>query len=206
MYCRINLTDRASTIPSNSMDANPARGHKEVPRSTGHIMVTTRYSDQQRSKSRSKVCDSTNNGTDQYQNGSSNLLTPYREQPRSTRIVVAYPRSAFSATKRTNYAPSFSRPHIVQKEGRCQTFFFFFPDPEREWPPCKVVFSGWKQQQQLCKRPLTITILLTMYYSVLRFFYVWWLCMVINISVQYNGGFLPDIILLTQGSTIGETV
>ena len=23
--------------------------------------------------------------------------------------------------------------------------------------------------------------------------------MVINISVQYNGGFLPDIILLTQG-------
>ena len=82
------FTDRASTIPSNNMDANPVRGHKEVPRSTGHIMVTTRYSDQQRSKSRQKVCDSTNNGTDQYQNGSSNLFTPYREQPRSTRIVV----------------------------------------------------------------------------------------------------------------------
>ena len=30
-------------------------------------------------------------------------------------------------------------------------------------------------------------------------FYVWWLCIVINISVQYNGGFLPDISLLTQG-------
>ena len=29
--------------------------------------------------------------------------------------------------------------------------------------------------------------------------YDWWLCMVINISVQYNGGFLPDIIVLTQG-------
>ena len=28
--------------------------------------------------------------------------------------------------------------------------------------------------------------------------YDWWLCMVINISVQYNGGFLPDVILLTQ--------
>ena len=27
----------------------------------------------------------------------------------------------------------------------------------------------------------------------------WWLCMVISISVQYNGGFVPDIILLTQG-------
>ena len=40
-------------------------------------------------------------------------------------------------------------------------------------------------------------ILLTMYYSV--FCYVWCPCMVINISVQYNGGLLPDIILLTQG-------
>ena len=29
--------------------------------------------------------------------------------------------------------------------------------------------------------------------------YDWWLCMVMNISVQYNGGFLPDIILLIQG-------
>ena len=39
------------------------------------------------------------NGTDQCQNGSLNILTPYREQPR---FVVAYPRPAFSATKRTN--------------------------------------------------------------------------------------------------------
>ena len=29
--------------------------------------------------------------------------------------------------------------------------------------------------------------------------YDWWLCMVIYIFVQYNGGFLPDITLLTQG-------
>ena len=30
--------------------------------------------------------------------------------------------------------------------------------------------------------------------------YDWWLCMVINICVQYNGGgLLPDIILLTHG-------
>ena len=28
--------------------------------------------------------------------------------------------------------------------------------------------------------------------------------MVINISVQYNGGFLPDIILLTQGYSYWE--
>ena len=32
------------------------------------------------------------------------------------------------------------------------------------------------------------------------FCYDWWLCLVINIiSVQCNGGFLLDIILLTQG-------
>ena len=36
-------------------NANPACGHKEVRRSTGHIIVTTRYSDQQGSKSRQKV-------------------------------------------------------------------------------------------------------------------------------------------------------
>ena len=35
--------------------------------------------------------------------------------------------------------------------------------------------------------------------TVFMFCYDWWLCMVINISVQYNDGFLPDIILLTQG-------
>ena len=34
---------------------------------------------------------------------------------------------------------------------------------------------------------------------VVRLSFDWWLCMVINISVQYNGGFLPDIILLIQG-------
>ena len=46
----------------------------------------------------------TSNDSDQCQNGSSNLLTPYREQPRPTRIVVAYPLPAFSATKRTSHA------------------------------------------------------------------------------------------------------
>ena len=28
--------------------------------------------------------------------------------------------------------------------------------------------------------------------------FCWWLCMAINVSVQYDGGFLPEIILLTQ--------
>ena len=36
--------------------------------------------------------------------------------------------------------------------------------------------------------------------TVVRLGYDLWLCMVINISIQYNGsGLLPDIILLTQG-------
>ena len=126
------LTDGASTIPSNNIIvvANPLRGHKEVPRSTGHNLLTTRYSDQQGSKSRQNVCDSTSNGTDQYQNGSSNLLTPYREQPRSTRIVVAYPRTAFSATKRTN-SISFdqrvqvSQGHTSYKRKICQWVYMY---------------------------------------------------------------------------------
>ena len=37
-------------------NVNPARGHKEVRRSTGHIMVTARYSNQQGSKSRQNPC------------------------------------------------------------------------------------------------------------------------------------------------------
>ena len=35
---------------------NPARGHKQVRRSRGYIMVTTRYSNQQGSKSRQNFC------------------------------------------------------------------------------------------------------------------------------------------------------
>ena len=32
---------------------------------------------------------------------------------------------------------------------------------------------------------------------ILMFCDVWWLCMAISISLQYNGGLLPDIMLLT---------
>ena len=35
--------------------------------------------------------------------------------------------------------------------------------------------------------------------TVVVLWYDWWLRMVINISVQYSDGLLPDIILLTQG-------
>ncbi|CAM9547358.1 unnamed protein product [Ascophyllum nodosum] len=43
------------------------------------------------------------------------------------------------------------------------------------------------------------TILVTVCITVVRLGYDWRLCMVINISVQCNGGLLPDMILLNQG-------
>ena len=44
--------------------------------------------------------------TVQCQNGTSNLLTPYRKQPHITRIVIAYPRPVISAAKRMDHAPT----------------------------------------------------------------------------------------------------
>ena len=41
----------------------------------------------------------------------------YREQPRSTRIVVAYPRPAFSATNRTNYLPTSFDQQVQVSQG-----------------------------------------------------------------------------------------
>ena len=71
-----------------------------------NVKKTTTTTTTNRNPNRDKTLSgSTCNGTDQYQNGSSNLITPYREQPRTTRNVAAYPRPAFSAKKRKNYAP-----------------------------------------------------------------------------------------------------
>ena len=56
---------------------------------------------------------------------------------------------------------------------------------------------------------ISTILVITMYYNnntVSMLGYDWWLCMVINISVQYNGGLLPDIILLAQVTTIGGPV
>ena len=47
-------------------------------------------------------------------------LTPYREQLRSTRIIVAYPRPAFSATNRTNtFQPVFINNSMFLKATHC---------------------------------------------------------------------------------------
>ena len=98
-------------------NANPACGHKEVRRSTGHIMVTTRHSDQQGSKSRQKVMRLYK----QWHRPISKrfIKPPYsiREQPRSTRNVVAYPRPAFSAKNRKNYAPTSFDQQVQVSQG-----------------------------------------------------------------------------------------
>ena len=97
------LTNRASTIPSNirgcqsgtwSQRGTKVNGshHGDNPllRPTGIQIATKSYATLQ-------AMTPTNNKTVHQTS-----FTPYREQPRSTRIVVAYPRPAFSATNRTN--------------------------------------------------------------------------------------------------------
>ena len=102
-------------------NANPACGHKEVRRSTGHIMVTTRYSDQQGSKSRQKVMRLYKRW---HRPISKRFIKPpysIREQPRSTRNVVAYPRPAFSAKNRKNYAPTSFDQQVQVSQGHTFT-------------------------------------------------------------------------------------
>ena len=55
LFLRLKKLRRHNKSAIDLSNANPACGHKEVRRSTGHIMVTTRYSDQQGSKSRQNV-------------------------------------------------------------------------------------------------------------------------------------------------------
>ena len=47
----------------------------------------------------------TRNGSNRYQNGSPNLLTPYQKQPPLILIVIPSPRPLFSAAKRIYHAP-----------------------------------------------------------------------------------------------------
>ena len=105
------LTDRAPTIPSNirgcqsgtwSQRGTKVNGshHGDNPllRPTGIQIATKSYATLQ-------AMAPTNNKTASdfsLKTVHQTPFTPYREQPRSTRIVVAYPRPAFSATNRTN--------------------------------------------------------------------------------------------------------
>ena len=111
------LTDRASTIPSNirgcqsgtwSQRGTKVNGshHGDNPllRPTAIQIATKSYATlQTMAPTNSKTVHQTS-------------FTPYREQPRSTRIVVAYPRPAFSATKWINYVPTIDQ-HFQVSQG-----------------------------------------------------------------------------------------
>ena len=63
-----------------------------LPIQQSHQKLSKRFSSSRRVIRRQVMRHFTSHGTDQCRNGLSNILIPYREQPRSTRIVVAYPR------------------------------------------------------------------------------------------------------------------
>ena len=117
------LTDRASNISSNirgcqsgtwSQRGTKVNGshHGDNPllRPTGIQIATKSYATLQ-------AMTPANNQT-----VNQTSFTPYREQPRSTRIVVAYPRPAFSATNRTN---TFQQPVLISLFCFCFVFVFF---------------------------------------------------------------------------------
>ena len=113
------LTDRASTIPSNirgcqsgtwSQRGTKVNGshHGDNPllRPTGIQIATKSYATLQ-------AMAPTNNKTVHQ-----TPFTPYREQPRSTRIVVACLRPAFSATNRTHtYVPTSFDQQVQVSQG-----------------------------------------------------------------------------------------
>ena len=95
------LTDRASTIPSNirgcQFGTRSQRGTKVNGSHHGDNPLPTMIQIATKSYPTLQAMAPTNNKTVHQTS-----FTPYREQPRSTRIVVACPRPAFSATNRTN--------------------------------------------------------------------------------------------------------
>ena len=115
-YSTVSTVRSAASVPESEIQdtemtvwcaAHPPKSSK----------VTQKVFSSRRVTRRQVMRHFTSNGTDQCQNSSSNLLTPYREQPRSARIVVESPRPAFSATRSNQFltSPSFPRPHVMQK-------------------------------------------------------------------------------------------
>ena len=182
--------DRASTIPSNIRGCQSGtwsqrgtkvngshHGDNPLPRPTGIQIATKSYSTLQ-------AMTPTNNKT-----VNQTSFTPYREQreqPRSTRIVVAYPRPAFSATNRTNTF----QPVLINKEFQVNNGVLY----------CFWIMKILVIMVLCCARFNYCVLDLSLLFDDVLFClpFCWCPCMAINVSVQYDGGFLPDIILLTQ--------
>ena len=69
-------------------------------------------------------------------------------------------------------------------------------------PDCAVMcnlINTHTHTHTLCNSILLLPCVMVYYIvSILFLLFFWYRCMAINVSVQYNGGLLPDIILLTQ--------
>ena len=102
---------------SNSLSKPHIFGIREIPFFQTVLSVYDKISDQQGSKSRQKVMRLYK----QWHRPISKrfIKPPYsiREQPRSTRNVVAYPRPAFSAKNRKNYAPTSFDQQVQVSQG-----------------------------------------------------------------------------------------
>ena len=110
------LTDRASTIPSNILGCQSGTWSQRGTKVNG-----SHYGDNPLLRPTGIQIATKNNATLQAMAPTNNKtvhqtsFTPYRQQPRSTRIVVAYPRPAFSATNRTNVPTSFDQQFQVSQ-------------------------------------------------------------------------------------------
>ena len=106
-----------------SNNVNPACGHKNVPSSTGHIVVTTRYSDLQGSKSRQtfvRLCKQWHRPTSKRF-----IKLPYSISRAAsidldccrlpTTSILSNKAEKLSSNQFLSPSPSFSRPHILQK-------------------------------------------------------------------------------------------
>ena len=99
-------------------NANTACGHKEVPRSTGHIMVTTRYSDQQGSKSRQKVTQLFKQWHRPISKRSIKHLYSISRAASIDSDCCRLPTTSVLSNKAANYAPTSFDQQVQVSQGR----------------------------------------------------------------------------------------
>ena len=101
-----------------------------------------------------------------------------------------------------------ARPNSQTRTGTGEYYFPCSADHEQDWQPYPVdPYSAICDDHTytlmyillFTQAPIPVCLDGTIIGSSTVLVIMYWLCMVINISVQYSGGLLPDIILLTQG-------
>ena len=87
--------------------------------------------------------------------------------------------------------------------GAARLFFFFFPVQQTTsgiGHRVKYFFRVGNQYAECEKQQQTATMMVYYIVSVLFLLFFWCPCVAINVSIQYNGGLSPEIILSTQYS------